>query len=129
MIHPNRTYLLRLKQKQSSVSGSLKILKARRQALLLEFLEAIRPFLSSRQQIRVMYHDALQELYRSMGDDSQQAVISVAMVNKREGVLAIQEKNILGVKYYDVALPKSIRRSVDARKYDFTASGFCGATC
>jgi V/A-type H+-transporting ATPase subunit D len=71
----------------------------------------------------VLYYDALQELYRSMGDDGQQAVISVAMINERQGELTIQEKNILGVKYYDVALPEGIRRSVDARNYDFTTSG------
>ena len=123
MIHPNRTYLLQLKQKQLAVSSSLKILKARRQALLLEFLGAIRPVLSSRQQVRVLYYDALQELYQSMGDDGQHTIMSVVMVNKREGVLAVQEKNILGVKYYDAVLPKNIRRLVDARKYDFTASG------
>lgn len=123
MIHPNRTYLLELKRKQLSVSGSLKILKARRQALLLEFLAAIRPFLRSREQVRGLYYAALQELYQSMGDDGQHMVTSVAMVNKREGELGVQEKNILGVKYYDVVLPKSIRRSVDARRYDFTATG------
>jgi len=123
MIHPNRTYLLQLKQKQRVVSGSLKILKARRQALLQEFLNSVRPFLNSRAQIRVLYYEALQELYRSMGEDGQLTVQSVAMINLREGVLTIREKNILGVKYYDVVLPEGIRRSVNERNYDFTASG------
>ncbi|MCL7486819.1 MAG: V-type ATP synthase subunit D [Desulfobulbaceae bacterium] len=123
MIHPNRTYLLQLKQKQGTVSGSLKILKARRQALLQEFLNSVRPFLDSRAQIRVQYYNALHELYRSMGDDGQMTVESIAMISVREGVLTIQEKNILGVKYYDVVLPENIRRRVNERNYDFAASG------
>lgn len=123
MIHPNRTYLLQLKEKQRSVAGSLKILKARRQALLMEFLNSVRPFLRSRQEIRELYYEALQQLYTSMGTEGEQAVLSVAEINTREEQLKIQQKNILGVKYYDVVLPQNIRRQVDERHYDFTASG------
>ena len=47
----------------------------------------------------------------------------MAKINKREGQLTIQQKNILGVKYYDVVLPQNIRRQVDERNYDFSASG------
>lgn len=122
MIHPNRTYLLQLRKKQKAVSGSLNILKARRQALLEEFLNSIKPFLSSRKQVKNQYYNALQELYRSMGEDGQQRVISIAMNNPREGALSIQKKNILGVKYYDVVLPGNIHREVDARNYDISAS-------
>jgi V/A-type H+-transporting ATPase subunit D len=123
MIHPNRTYLLQLKEKQRAVAGSLKILKARRQALLMEFLNSVRPFLRSRQEIRRLYHDALQQLYASMGSEGEQAVTSVARINRREDQLTIQQQNILGVKYYDVVLPRNIRRQVDERKYDYIASG------
>jgi V/A-type H+-transporting ATPase subunit D len=122
MIHPNRTYLLQVKQKQQAVAGSLKIIKARRQALLLEFLSAVRPFLSSRQQIRGLYYEALRELYRSMGDDGQKTVASIAMLGKREGKLAVEERNILGVGYYEVVVPEGIRRPVNARNYDISAS-------
>lgn len=122
MIHPNRTYLLQLKQKRSTVADSLNILKARRQALLMEFLASARPFLHSRNQIRSMYYSALQELYLSMGDEGEQMVHSIARLNHREVELGIEEKNILGVKYYDVSLPAAVRRPVDARNYDFTAT-------
>ena len=39
MIHPTRTNLLLLKEKSSSVSNSIGILKSRRQALIIEFLK------------------------------------------------------------------------------------------
>lgn len=121
MIHPNRTYLLRLKEKQAAVAGSLKILKARRQALLLEFLASVRPYLNSRQQIKELYKNALQELNLTLGHEGKLAVASIAGINKREDALVIRQKNILGVRYYDVDLPGEIRRQVDARNYDFTA--------
>lgn len=122
MIHPNRTYLLQVKQKRQAVSGSLTIIKARRQALLHEFLDSVRPFLNSRRQIKVLYHEALRELYRSMGHDGRQTVVSVAMISGREGVLAVEEKNILGVKYYEMGIEEGLRRPVNARNYDITAS-------
>jgi len=121
MIHPNRTYLLQLKEKKSTVSGSLKILKARRQALLLEFLASVRPFLKSRQQIKVLYDKALTELHLTFGSEGEKTLASIAWINKRNDVLNIQKKNILGVKYYDVDIPEGIRRQVDERNYDFTA--------
>jgi len=121
MIHPNRTYLLELKEKQTAVAGSLKILKARRQALLHEFLASVRPFLKSRQQIKRLYDQALDELHLTLGDEGEPSVASLALVNRRDDALEVKEKNILGVRYYDVDIPPGIRREVDARNYDFTA--------
>lgn len=121
MIHPNRTYLLELKAKRTAVAGSLTILKARRQALLHEFLASVRPFLKSRQQIKNLYDRALDELHDSLGDEGEQSIASLAGVNRRDDILQVLEKNILGVRYYDVELPGDIRRAVDARNYDFTA--------
>jgi V/A-type H+-transporting ATPase subunit D len=48
MIHPTRTNLLMLKDKAKSVINSIRILRARKQALIKEFLDATRPFLRSR---------------------------------------------------------------------------------
>jgi len=123
MIHPNRTYLLLLKQKQRTVAGSLKILKARRQALLLEFLDSVRPFLGSRRKISQLYYKALRSMYRSMGEAGQRTIGSIAMISGREGELIIRKKNILGVKYFDVDLPQDASRQINERNYDVTASG------
>lgn len=122
MIHPNRTYLLQLKQKKTTVARSLSILKARRQALLFEFLASVRPFLRSRRQLKELFAGALTELHRAQGAEGERTVAAIALVNTREDQLAIERKNILGVSYYDVVMPGGIRREVDGRHYDFTAS-------
>lgn len=121
MIHPNRTYLLQLKKKQSAVSGSLKILKARSQALLAEFLASVRPFLKSRRQIKRLYGEALSELASAKGNEGELVLSSIALVNVREEKLAIQKSNILGVGYYNVVVPSGIRRELTGRNYDVAA--------
>jgi V/A-type H+-transporting ATPase subunit D len=122
MIHPNRTYLLQLKEKRSTVSGSLAILKARRQALLFEFLASVRPFLRSRRQLRELFALALHELRRAKGDEGEETIASLALVNIREDELVIEKKNILGVSYFDVVMPEGVRRAVDERHYDYAAA-------
>jgi len=122
MIHPNRTYLLQLKQKKTTVARSLSILKARRQALLFEFLASVRPFLKSRRQLKELFVQALAELHQAQGAEGESAVDSIALVNIREDELVIEKKNILGVSYFDVVMPGGIRREIGGRHYDFTAS-------
>jgi V/A-type H+/Na+-transporting ATPase subunit D len=122
MIHPNRTYLLQLKQKKKAVAGSLTILKARRQALLFEFLASVRPFLRSRRQLKDLYALALVDLHRARGDEGAEMIASIAQVNARKEQLAVERKNILGVSYIDVVMPQGIRRKVDGRSYDYTAT-------
>ena len=122
MIHPNRTYLLQLKRKRLAVAGSLSILKARRQALLFEFLASVRPFLRSRRQLKALYGLALAELRQAKGAEGEDVVAAIALVNAREDTLAIEKKNILGVSYFDVVMPGGIRRQVGGRHYDYTAT-------
>src|SRR5512143_1530941 len=122
MIHPNRTYLLQLKQKRAAVAGSLTIIKARRQALLFEFLASVRPFLRSRRQLKELFARALVELQRARGEEGASVIASIALVNARKEQLVIERKNILGVSYYDVVQPPGIRRQLNGRNYDVSAT-------
>ena len=67
MIHPTRTNLLLLREKSSSVSNSIGILKSRRQALISEFLKTSTPYLESRKNIRRLYGEGIRELHFSIG--------------------------------------------------------------
>jgi len=121
MIHPNRTYLLQLKQKQAAVAGSLNILKARRQALLFEFLASARPFLKSRRQIKILFNSALKELRLALGYEGKQEMTSLARASAREDGITVRRDNILGVAFYDVVVPEGIKREMAERNYDVTA--------
>lgn len=84
MIHPTRTNLLMLRDKAGSALNSMKILKARKQALIKEFLDTTRPFLRSRTDIRNIYGKAIQELRLSLGREGKVSIESITGVTARD---------------------------------------------
>lgn len=122
MIHPTRTNLLLLKDKARSVTGSIAILKGRRQALIRELLEASRPLLQSRAEIRRAYGQGIAELQLSLGHEGENYVASLAAAGRRELGVEIIAKNALGLRYRDVQARQSPLRAVDQRGYDYLGS-------
>src|SRR5574337_955096 len=82
MIHPTRTNLLMLKDRSRSVVNSVGILKARKQALIKEFLAATVPFLRSREDIRTSYGKG-----SDLKDRSRSVVNSVGILKARKQAL------------------------------------------
>jgi V/A-type H+-transporting ATPase subunit D len=122
VIHPTRTNLLLLKDKASSVVNSVGILKARRQALIQEFLNTTRPFLKSRETIRHLYGRALDELAFSLGRDGKHTVEPISLVTRRDIRVNIIERSIWGLKYRDIMVNEHLERSPDERGYDFLST-------
>jgi len=119
MIHPTRTNLLLLRDKTMSVVNSMKILKARKQALIKEFLDTTRPFLRSRAEIRNIYGKAIDELKLSLGHEGKESVESIAAVTARDFRVEITENSIWGLKYKEVAACESAVRDPGMRGYDY----------
>ena len=119
MIHPTRTNLLLLKDKLRSVENSVGILKARRQALIREFLGTTVPFLASRDEVRGEYAQALAELHVSLGHEGADGVGSLVAVTGRELEVEIEERSVMGLRYRDVAPAESPIRSPGERGYDY----------
>lgn len=122
MIHPTRTNLLLFKEKAESVSGSVGILKARRQALIREFLNTTRPFLRSREDIRKTYGKAIEELRLSLGHEGRDNIESITLVTKRDIGVEIAEKSIWGLKYRDVVAHETPVRRPYERGYDYVST-------
>lgn len=120
-MHPTRTNLLALKEKRRSVAGSIAILKARRKALMAEFLKSTEPFLQSRAGIRDRYGAALQELALSLGAEGEQGIASLCAVGRREVCPEIIDGNILGVRYREVQAVAGLVRQPSERGYDYTS--------
>jgi V/A-type H+-transporting ATPase subunit D len=120
MIHPTRTNLLLLKEKAISVNNSIGILRARRQALIREFLSTTLPFLRTREDIRKAYGKAMGELALSVGHEGRESVESLALATKREEMgVEIREKSIWGLKYRDVITHETPVRMPGERGYDY----------
>ncbi|MBS1128458.1 MAG: V-type ATPase, subunit, partial [Nitrospirae bacterium] len=103
MIHPTRTNLLMLKEKSRSIVNSIGILKARKQALIKEFLAATLPFLRSREEIKKSYGRAIRELAISLGREGKDTIESLAVATERDFGIEVKEKSIWGLRYKDIA--------------------------
>ncbi len=118
MIHPTRTNLLLLKEKSRSVVNSIGILKARKQALIKEFLAATLPFLRSREEIRQSYGKALRELAITTGREGKNNIESIVKVTERDFGIDVVEKSIWGLRYKDLLFHDVAVRAPDKRGYD-----------
>ena len=118
MIHPTRTNLLLLKDKARSVLNSIGILKARKQALIKEFLAATLPFLRSREDIRQSYGKALRELALSLGHEGKDTVESITLATERDFKIDVIEKSIWGLRYKDIVFHDAPVRDADKRGYN-----------
>ena len=118
MIHPTRTNLLLLKDKARSVLNSIGILKARKQALIKEFLAATLPFLRSREDIRQSYGKALRELSLSLGHEGKDTIESITMATERDFKIDVIEKSIWGLRYKDIVFHDAPVRDADKRGYN-----------
>jgi V/A-type H+-transporting ATPase subunit D len=118
MIHPTRTNLLLLKDKSRSVVNSIGILKARKQALMREFLAASLPFLRSREDIRKSYGKALRELALALGHEGKDSIESIATATERDFGIDVIEKSIWGLRYKDLMFHDAPVRDPDKRGYD-----------
>jgi V/A-type H+/Na+-transporting ATPase subunit D len=118
MIQTTRTNLLLLKDKSRSVVNSIGILKARKQALIKEFLAATLPFLRSREEIRQAYGKAIRELATTLGREGKNTVESIVKATEREFGIDIIEKSIWGLHYKDLLFHEAPVRDPDKRGYD-----------
>jgi V/A-type H+-transporting ATPase subunit D len=119
MIHPTRTNLLLLKEKTRSVTGSIGILKARRLALIREFLSISVPFLRSREEIRTAYARALAQMHLALGHEGEEFVASLEGGAGRDLGVEITGRSVMGLPYRDVTVQQEPVRSPDGRGYDY----------
>ena len=122
MIHRTRTDLLQLKEKVASVGNGVAILKARRQALIREFLASVRPYVRSRDGIRRDYSQALAELHLSLGHEGAALIDSLAATAEREVGVEVVDKNAMGVRYRELTAYGPFVRAPHERNYGYTVT-------
>lgn len=122
MLEPTRTKLLILKERVVSVHKGIAILKARRLALIREFLSSIKPFVQTREVIRNIYGQAINELLMSHGNEGKENIRSLTFLTKRNINLKITEERICGLRYKNVMVEDEIVRKANERNYDYLAT-------
>ncbi len=122
MIHPTRTNLLRLREKAASVGNSVAILKARRQALIREFLASVKEFVRSRDAVRDRYQQAIDELSLTEGHEGSAFVEALASTSERDVGAEVEERNLMGVSYRELTVYGPFVRSPGERDYGYAAT-------
>jgi V/A-type H+/Na+-transporting ATPase subunit D len=122
VIPPTRTELRRLRERRASIGETIAILDARRQALVREFLAAIRPFLRSRDAIRRDYGQARTELQLAKGHEGALLVDSLASGTERDIGVDVVVKNSMGVRYRELTVWGPLVRSPEERQFGYVAT-------
>ena len=112
-----------LKDKSRSIVNSIGILKARKQALIKEFLAATLPFLRSREDIKKSYGRAIRELAISIGREGKDSIESLTIATERDFGIEVREKSIWGcaMRWWPKMLPAPCQPTV-------TSAGICLST-
>jgi V/A-type H+-transporting ATPase subunit D len=122
VIHPTRTNLRQLRERAASMTNSVGILKARRQALIRRFLESVQPFVRSRESIRRDYGRALGELRLARGHEGEAWVATLAANAGRPVGVEVTERAVMGIHYRDLVPYGPFVRSPAERHYDYTVT-------
>jgi|GEM_PF-1025806 len=117
-VNPTRTNLLLLKERASSITSSVELLKARRNALMKEFLKTTVSFIRSRDEVRGIYKRAIDELTISKCYEGEIGIASLTCATKRDVNIDLVEKKIWGLRYKDVSINDGQIREPHKRGYD-----------
>ncbi len=122
MIQHTRTNLLLLKEKIFFVYKSIGILKARRLALIKEFLNSIKPLSKSREDMRRIYSDAISHLNLAKAYEGEGNIKSLTVVTKRNITFIVKEEAFWGLRYKDVVVKDGIVRKIGELGYDYLST-------
>lgn len=118
-LQPTRTNLLLLRERLRIVDTCVHILKGRRQALIRELLQVSRPLMQSRDEISRAHAKALHGLKICAAREGDAAIFGLATVSRRQPLIEVAERNLLGLHYREVLPHESVARAADERPYDF----------
>jgi V/A-type H+-transporting ATPase subunit D len=117
-LQPTRTNLLLLRERLRVVGSCTGILKGRRQAMIRELLQITRPLLRSRDEISRTYARAQTNLQVAAAREGEAALQGLAAASRDDLAIEVTERNLLGLRYREVAVHESITRGFDERPYD-----------
>ena len=96
-IIPTRSELIILKKKISLAQSGYKLLKKKRDGLILEFFELLKETKSVRKEMTEKYIEAIRKINTARIVDSDLAIKSAAMAVKDKPSIEVSKKNIMGV--------------------------------
>ncbi|NTV23668.1 MAG: V-type ATP synthase subunit D [Nanoarchaeota archaeon] len=96
-IKPTRSELIKLKNKIKLAKSGHKLLKKKRDGLILEFFEILKETKSVRKEMTAKYKEAIRKINVARVVDGDMAIRSVSMAIKDKPQIEVSTKNIMGV--------------------------------
>lgn len=115
-VKPTRSELLEIKKKIKLTKSGYKILKMKRDGLILEFFKILEQAKDIRDKVNRDYEEAMERIAVAKAVDGAIAVQSAAFALKTHPELSLRSKNIMGIVVPEIEA-NSIRTPMDKRGY------------
>jgi len=117
-VKPTRSELLQVKKKIILASTGYKLLKKKRDGLIIEFFNILKKARNVRAELTVEYVAALDKINIARVLDSDIQIKSAAMSINQAPVVELHTKNIMGVKIPTI-VSGEVKKSIFERGYGF----------
>jgi V/A-type H+-transporting ATPase subunit D len=115
-VKPTRSELLEIKKKIKLTKSGYKILKMKRDGLIMEFFKILEQAKDIRDKVNRDYAEAMRSIAIAKAVDGAIAVQSAAFALKTHPELSLRSKNIMGIVVPEIEA-NSIRTPMDQRGY------------
>ena len=115
-VKPTRMELIETKRKIKLSKGGYKLLKMKRDGLIMEFFELLPKVKDLRNQLSKLYKDAMEKLSVAVAADGKIALESAANCLNKSPEVELSSKNIMGVVVPSVKVT-AVEKSLEDRGY------------
>ena len=121
-ISPTRMNLLQRKAQAKMARDGAELLRNKRDALMQEFMDLLKPLLAEREQLAEISQQAFQSLILAQALDGQEIINSVSMATYRDVTVDIDVEKIWGIGIPNVKAPDGYVRGPLDRGYAITST-------
>src|SRR5512139_1408724 len=114
---PTRTELIRIQKKISLYERGYKLLKMKRDGLVLEFFGVLSKARDIRSRIREDYKKAEEKLIIATCVDGETAVVFMSFAIRDDPEVTMEIKNVMGVSVPTTLKKGTVKRRIDQRGY------------
>jgi V/A-type H+-transporting ATPase subunit D len=119
-ISPTRMNLLQRKAQARLARDGAELLRSKRDALMQEFMEQIKPLLAQREELAEVSQRAFRSLLLAKAIDGEEVINSVALATARDVTVEVEQQKIWGIGIPSVQAAGSFVRDADQRGYAIT---------
>lgn len=115
-VKPTRSELIKLKKKIKLAKSGYKLLKKKRDGLILEFFEILKETKSVRKEMTEKYIEALEKINVARMTEGDISIKATAMAIKNKPIINVDTKNMMGVVVPTIH-SENIRKDSSQRGY------------